>query len=125
MDLSTALEAFTTLTTELPMTMYESESSTMESFTDTTLAMSSAASTEMEELQEEELSRLERGCLISDYFHVVIMLGLLVLFGTVGNTLTIIVLWTKRNKNSTSLLLIWLAVFDNGVVIMRFILNGK
>ena len=64
-------------------------------------------------------------CRIVVFMQSFIFLGILFLFGNVGNYLAIITLWSKRKKSATSFLLICLAVVDNAILTIRFFLTGK
>ncbi len=52
----------------------------------------------------------------------VIVLGVLLLVGLFGNTLTCVTFWSSRKKNATSFILIWLAFFDTGTLLVYFIM---
>jgi len=63
-------------------------------------------------------------CAVVDFVFLTLIQMFLVFFGLVGNTLSMIVFWTMTPQTPTSLLLIWLSVFDNVVLVFYFLLTG-
>jgi hypothetical protein len=59
----------------------------------------------------------EFDCKAFSFFTDGILLLLISAFGCIGNTLTVVTLWSKSKTNSTSLLLLTLAFVDTGVLV--------
>ena len=61
-------------------------------------------------------------CLLFDFYTLGLTLSLTSLLGTLGNSLSILTFWPTRNENSTSLLLLTLAMVDIGVLITHTVM---
>ena len=63
-------------------------------------------------------------CELYQFLMSFILLFCIVLLGSFGNLLSIVVLWPDRSKSATNFLLLVLAFVDNGVLVTRFLMLG-
>ena len=62
-------------------------------------------------------------CLTYKYINAVVMV-IISLFGILGNTMTVVTMWNTIKKNATAFLLVMLAFFDSGVLVVWMTILG-